>query len=361
MTQYAATKTNPPVVPTKLVDLKQLDKRCSMSFDDYCTEALANGGEVVYCPDGQRYIFYNRGGKLLATGHLDVVFRSKHREAYKPYKNRPLRYYAVELDDRMGAYILLDVLPALGINDYDILLTEGEESGRSSAKWFEPPTEDRYNWVFEFDRAGTDVVMYDYEDDAMLDLLNAYNFHVGWGAFSDICSLEHLWVKAFNFGCGYYLQHTNNCYCVPKDVKSIIRKFAKFWLDQKDTKLAHDPEAQVQYGYYDHYDDDLLEPVDMTKIMPRKSYKKKAKKKASSWTGNRQTGFLKDDPRTEEERLSDSLQALEEADKLWESDRLHEIDPRAFDYLEGDVCQYEGTEYYYSAVKDSWEPIRDMF
>ena len=47
------------------------------------------------------------------------------------------------LDDRLGAYIILDLLPKLGIN-VDVLLTVGEEQGRSTANFFAPLGDPRH-------------------------------------------------------------------------------------------------------------------------------------------------------------------------------------------------------------------------
>jgi hypothetical protein len=377
MTQFTATTTtnkNPvPQLPKKLIDLRQLDKRCSMTFDDYCAEARANGGQVIDCPDGQRYIFYDRGGKLLAAAHLDTVAVAKHRGTYKPSKADQLRYYAIELDDRLGAYILLDVLPKLGIDNYDILLTEGEESGRSTARWFDAP-EGRYNWIFEFDRAGTDVVLYDYEDDDTLDLLWSYGWYVGWGAFSDICYLDHLEVKAFNFGCGYYNQHTDNCHMIPGRTKACVRRFVKFWHDMQNTCLPHVDEsehvsADDGYDYSSYYAMKGLDDIDprLFSTLSRSKQGRDKPKRAKRKKGTRRNGnsylslYGESDTRTEEQRMYDALKSMEEADRVWQSDRLHERDPRHFDLQNGDLCEYGGIEYYYSAVDDEWHPIRETF
>ncbi len=53
----------------------------------------------------------------------------------------------------------------MGIN-VDVLLTTGEEMGQSSAAYFDPG-EKKYNWMFQFDRGGTDVVTYDYGDKSL--------------------------------------------------------------------------------------------------------------------------------------------------------------------------------------------------
>lgn len=120
----------------------------------------------------------------------------------------------------------------------DILLTEGEECGMSTAEYFDPQKE--YKWIVSFDRAGTDVVMYEYEDDYCEDILEEFGFgKCAWGSFSDICWLEHLECKAFNIGVGYKSQHTKLCHADLDDTASQIEKFVTMWEKMKDTHLPH--------------------------------------------------------------------------------------------------------------------------
>ena len=142
-----------------------------------------------------------------------------------------------QLDDRLGAWVLLDILPKMGIH-CDILLTDSEESGQSTAKYFTDT--DRYNWIFEFDRAGTDVVLYEYKTDQLCELLEGYGFQIGYGSFSDICFLDPE-VSAINFGVGYHRQHTRHCYARLRDTEAMVNRFAQFYSDQKDERLEHTP------------------------------------------------------------------------------------------------------------------------
>jgi hypothetical protein len=137
------------------------------------------------------YFFKDNGADVLAVAHLDTV---------QPHHNRPAQIidtadgmvvYSGALDDRLGAYVILELLPALGI-EYDWLLTTGEEMGMSTASYFNPPAGKDYNWMIEFDRGGTDVVMYQYEDKESLKLIRRSGAQIGDGIFSDICYLEHL-------------------------------------------------------------------------------------------------------------------------------------------------------------------------
>ena len=175
-------------------------------------------GDRIENPDGHLY-FRDNGAKVLAVAHLDYVLWSKPMQ-----KGNTI--YCPQLDDRLGAWVILHLLPSLGV-EVDVLLTDLEEKGRSTGAWFEP--EDlgkRYNWMFQFDRRGTDVVTYQYGREK---LLRKNGFKVGWGAFSDISSMEHLDCAGFNFGVGYYEQHTKGCHANLSDTARMTASFVRFF------------------------------------------------------------------------------------------------------------------------------------
>ena len=102
-----------------------------------------------------------------------------------------------------------------------MLLTVGEESGCSTAEHFKPPKD--YDWIIEFDRTGTDVVMYQYEDPECLERIEASGAATGRGSYSDIACLEHCGVKAFNWGVGYRGDyHSEEGYAHLDDTFSIL-------------------------------------------------------------------------------------------------------------------------------------------
>jgi len=117
------------------------------------------------------------------------------------------------------------------------LLTDGEEAGRSTAAHFAP--EKKYNWIFEFDRAGMDCVLYEFQDSDMVGLVEERGFEVGYGSFSDICSLQHLGVKGFNFGTGYHEPHTPNCHANINETIASAIMFVDFAKDLHGTRLPH--------------------------------------------------------------------------------------------------------------------------
>jgi len=182
-------------------------------------EDFAAFGEVVATPEGN-YIFRDNGANVLGVAHLDTVLPPTH------FAHNGDRVFSPALDDRLGVYLLLDVLPLLGVT-FDLLLTDGEERGCSTARWFVPPRQ--YRWMFSFDRAGTDVVMYQYDTSANRRLLQRAGFRIGVGSYSDIADLEFLRCAGFNFGTGYHRQHRLDCYADLSEANEMAARFARFW------------------------------------------------------------------------------------------------------------------------------------
>lgn len=198
-----------------------------------------------------RYLYKDNKSNILAVAHLDTV-----EDHYKTKITTPKlltdgnMVNSINLDDRLGVAIILQHLKQENIIP-DILLTTDEEIGRSSASNFLSNKE--YNWVFEFDRRGSDVVLYDYQDEYSESVARNSGYNIEIGLFSDICSLD-LGVKAFNFGCGYHYEHTLNCTAKMPTVDKIVRKFSQFYHLNKDVKMPHDS-SMNDYSYlYKEYD-----------------------------------------------------------------------------------------------------------
>jgi hypothetical protein len=192
---------------------------------------------------GRKYHFIDNGSNVLAVVHADVApsiynIRRSYRRTDDDFVLSP------SLDDRLGLTIILDELPKLGIN-VDVLITDDEEIGRSTAQLFNPTKS--YNWMFQFDRRGHDVVMYNYETTENVRLLERFGFEVGVGSFSDICYLDFLGIVGFNFGTGYYLEHTKNSYADLQLTSEMVEKFARFYHNMKDIKLSHEPYYDVVF------------------------------------------------------------------------------------------------------------------
>jgi len=211
------------------IDYKLMRDICLNPIDSF-----ESFGDVTDTKDGI-YIYKDNGSKILGVAHLDTVLNTNHFHRVKVAEDTMI--INAQLDDRLGVYALTSLLPSLGIK-FDLLLTEGEEQGRSTAAWFESAKD--YNWIFSFDRRGTDVVMYQYESKVLIKALESSKFRVGTGSMSDISFMEHLGVKCFNVGTGYHGEHSNMCYANMTEFKSQIRRFQHFYNHNKDVRYKHD-------------------------------------------------------------------------------------------------------------------------
>ena len=229
-----------------------LKEVCKASEQELLEDARHSGYAVHTVNKDRYYAFKDNGSNILAVAHMDTVrpnwqnfkFDKKERMVVSP-----------ALDDRLGVFILTKILPVFGVLP-DILLTTDEEIGRSTAEEFAPSKE--YNWIFSFDRSGDDVVMYDYETIELWDMLEDNGFTPAWGSFSDICYLEHLGVSGFNFGTGYYNEHTKKCFAMLDIVSMMVAKFIEFYNRFKDDKFEYIPTPWSGFrglGKYDEYEE----------------------------------------------------------------------------------------------------------
>jgi hypothetical protein len=224
-------------------------------------ETISTGKQRVYRPftPAEDYChFKDNGSRVLAVAHLDTVVRPERRTPHFRKTARGPLITSGALDDRLGAYVILRLLPAMGVT-CDWLLTVGEESGQSTAADFTPGKD--YDWIIEFDRGGTDVVMYQFDDRASRDAVEAAGATMGHGSFSDIASLEHLGVKAFNWGVGYQGDyHSEHGYAYLNDTFGMVAKYLRFHEQNAGVTMPHDPRTayyadDYEDGYADDYED----------------------------------------------------------------------------------------------------------
>lgn len=185
------------------------------------------------------YLFRDNGSSVLAVAHLDTVGAHYSRGCHFVETEAGTVVFSRALDDRLGAYVILDLLPQLGV-EYDLLLTVGEESGMSTAAFFDPPKQ--YDWMIEFDRGGTDVVMYQYDDQEVTDMVKRAGARVGNGIFSDICYLEHLGIKGFNWGVGYQDYHSDRAHAYLDDTFDMVDRYLTFHEQNEGTYMPHYPD-----------------------------------------------------------------------------------------------------------------------
>jgi hypothetical protein len=233
------------------LDVKKILERMTMPIANFGLEIPLNGErETVKTGDKQtvvdnRYFYLDNGSNVLAVAHLDTALWLNEAVAIK-YNGLPM-VISPQLDDRMGAFILLDALPDLGIRP-DILLTVGEERCASTAANF--TTKKKYNWGFSFDRRGDDVVYYQYYGESWRSALVAADFKTSTGSYSDIAELDALGCKFVNIGCGYYNEHTQFCYADLNKTCEQIAKFKQFYETFKDMRFPHTRSVTNYKGYY---------------------------------------------------------------------------------------------------------------
>lgn len=195
---------------------------------------------VIFCRDyNQRAKKQKMTGRILGIAHLDSVSDLTHFYHLR-IRDENIVYNA-SLDDRLGVYVLLDLLNQFSDIQYDLLLTIGEESGDSSAQYFSPIEGESYNWMFSFDRHGIEVVSYQYDCKDLRQLVSHAGFKMGQGSFSDICFLDHLGVMGINVGTAYYNEHTDFHFANIDELLTQVYKFRKFYNQNKSIRLPYIP------------------------------------------------------------------------------------------------------------------------
>lgn len=181
----------------------------------------------------------NNGHKLLGVAHLDVV-----SSAWSTPTLNGGTIQCGQLDDRLGVWVLLYLLPALGFDQYDILLTDNEETGFSTANYF---SSRNYNWSFAFDRSGTDVATYQYGHDVdWYNTLRSIGIDINHGSYSDIADLR-IGVCGLNMGVGYHHQHTTECYADLNDTVAQCKRFVRFADEYYQVPFPFVPQAKGVY------------------------------------------------------------------------------------------------------------------
>lgn len=238
-------------------DLEQLKKRCLATVDELFDEP--NGELYGIEKTSQTYWFRDNGSNILCVAHCDVVCDEDKFGVISNYGGEKV-ILSPRLDDRLGVYTVLDLLPKLGIK-IDILLTDDEESMASTAAIFNPPRQ--YNWVVEFDRRGESTVHYQYTN--MIGKLSPYFPNVQHGSYTDIVELNFLKCGCFNVGVGYHDEHTEMCYMILNEFYRQIARFIRFYDDnyKKPFPWAGSKVSYVSGGYrgalpsyYEQYYDD---------------------------------------------------------------------------------------------------------
>ena len=256
---YRRTFVRPEIA--EAFDRDMLARICEMPEADFGAEFDLTKYVVPDINTNEDYYFYkDNGARILAVAHLDTVIDAdKRRAQFIDTEGEGTVVFSGALDDRLGTYIILDLLPKLGLSqDFDILLTVGEESGCSTAQHFWPNDEEKeYDYIIEFDRGRTDVVMYQYDDAEVRSMVRASGATVSTGSFSDIAYLEHLGVKAFNWGVGYDPDHGARSHAFLNDTFEMVEYYLTFHAQNAGVYMPHygnEYERDVASSWREKYD-----------------------------------------------------------------------------------------------------------
>jgi len=178
----------------------------------------------------RKHVYVDNGSPILLVAHVDTV--------QTPRLNQD-QCTGAGFDDRLGvclAHKLVKEYPAI----FDLLLTDFEESGGSTAAFFNPTHE--YNLVVELDREGGDYVDYGLASDELHDLLASYGFTKGRGSYTDICSMPQVECCKINVGIGTFNSHGKKSGYDKAVADLQIARLLSFIRDHHDTRFigAHD-------------------------------------------------------------------------------------------------------------------------
>lgn len=240
------------------IDYNTMRRVCSDS-----PSALARRyGLTEYDTKSGKAWFKDNGANILLVAHLDSCQPFTH---FSLAKLKPdTRIFCPTLDDRLGAYVILDYLGKAKVK-YDILLTDNEEKRQSTARDFNFPHKRQYNWMAMFDRSGKDVVMYQYENTIAKAALTKHGFTVGKGSYSCIVELDDLGCQGFNFGIGYHDYHTTYAYASRNEIMETLNKFLRFYKEYKNVHFEYKFEeddyyqTELPFSKYDH--DSVQRPI----------------------------------------------------------------------------------------------------
>lgn len=185
----------------------------------------------------KRRIFIDKGSPVLFIAHLDTVQKPKF------YKRINKRIYAAGLDDRLGAMLAFKLSNELNA---DLLLTDLEESISTTAFYHDCKD---YNWIVEFDRAGSDVVTYGLDNPEFMAALSE-RWKIGFGSYSDIVDLNAD-ACCFNLGIGYEQAHSVSSYAEIKTIETQVSSFIEFFNEHWNTKFVRNEKTFYEDEVYD--------------------------------------------------------------------------------------------------------------
>lgn len=214
------------------------------------------GAQVMHAGNQDlMHIYFERGSSILAVAHLDSV-ATYNGHAYDKAAGV---FHCATVDDRIGVWTILYVLPRLGVK-VDVLLTTNEERGTSTAGHFVPAEGKTWNWMVEFDRGlmGTspDWVAYSFKHQPEWAKALDKIMTLGHGSNSDINHLKDLGICGVNVQTGMKNYHAPDAHVDIAAWQKGIDAFLALHKEYADTRFEYDPKKHkapvVQYSYNVH-------------------------------------------------------------------------------------------------------------
>jgi hypothetical protein len=221
--------------------------------------------------------------KVLLVSHLDTVTRLSEENELLHYKGTLL---ARGLDNRLGMYTCMDLINKDDSGMYDLLLTDHEECGASTAQYFNCP-DYHYDLIVEFDRMGVDqFVQYGHGCKELVKDIEAQTTCVKKsGSYSDIRDIDTD-TASVNWGVAFRNYHADNSHVIWDEYLNNIEQYQIFieWARSNNKSYFTDPapvyKSTKNYSgnyysssnndywdsYYNdyNYDDIQDETIDMT-------------------------------------------------------------------------------------------------
>lgn len=193
-----------------------------------------------------RHVYVDNGAPYLLVAHIDTV--------QTPRLDSEVT--GAGFDDRLGvavAHRLVTEWPTW----FDLLLTDYEESGGSTAKYFQPSH--TYRLVVELDREGEDFVDYGLCDEGTLEDMEEWGFRWGWGTYTDICSMPYVECDKVNVGIGVYGSHSKKSGYRPDELERQLQRLLGYLGVDESAKPIHEPEGRGDSYRYDGGEEDWEE------------------------------------------------------------------------------------------------------
>ena len=183
------------------------------------------------------------GSKILLVAHVDTVRKPADEPMSILMKDNQLYNDKGILgaDDRAGVYLILATLYNNEVPDFDILITNYEESGCKGVKELTKNVTHfpEYHLVVELDRRGKDhYVTYCTLADKTLSYMKDLGLEKQYGSISDIAELTRKYkVPSVNLAIGYYKEHSAGEYLDLIDLQKAAKLVTKIIKDPPDTYL----------------------------------------------------------------------------------------------------------------------------